>query len=169
MPGSVRDCDVRVCGISADKQNTYMHASLCGDVKYVVSGDLTVVLRNVLYLPSAALGMSGSPEPVSTVLVGGSKFAADSGLGLLFRVRNSVPTLDFVSPKRTVKGGFSSSSPDLFIHEYNHFASLSASADDSATVNMHALTTTTTPSTNPARSDTYKNKLSRRALARANS
>ena len=73
-PGSVRDCDVRVCGISANKQNTSMNASLCGDVKYVVSAGLTVVLRNVLYLPGAALGMSGLPEPASTVLVGGSRF-----------------------------------------------------------------------------------------------
>ena len=55
-PGSLRQCDVSVYGISDDDRDSPMKATECGDVNYILSNDLMLTLKGVLYLPGAVLG-----------------------------------------------------------------------------------------------------------------
>ena len=63
VPGSVRECEVAIRGVASG-----MRAEKCGDVLYKITPDVSVLLTDVLYVPSAAIQISGTVnEP--TVLV----------------------------------------------------------------------------------------------------
>ena len=113
VPGSVRQCNVSVCGISKDNQLHPMRATTCGDVVYRVSKSKSVVIRDVLYLPSAVLSASDNTEGTVTVLVSGAKFVSECNLGLHFVAGGEV--VEFTDPDRSVVGTFISHAPGLYV------------------------------------------------------
>ena len=75
---TLRSCSVDVFGISEDESVQALKATECGDVSYSV-GEKKVVLRDVLFVPSAVLG-----DNPRTVLVSVWKFVSECGLGVHF-------------------------------------------------------------------------------------
>ena len=109
VPNSIRSCAVDVVGINDDDPHKRVTATQCGDVEYEVCSGVVKLLRGVLYLPGAVLGVSDADVSTPTVLVSGSKFVCESGLGLHFPAGGGV--LEFTSSDRVI-GKF---------HTHTHF------------------------------------------------
>ncbi len=78
IKGTTRKCDVNVYGINEDDSVDALKATECGSVLYDVAG-VSIVIDNVLFVPSAVLG--NHPR---IVLVSVSGFIERCGLGIHF-------------------------------------------------------------------------------------
>lgn len=82
IPGTIRDCNVIIGGVSDKGEDTMLHAYQMGDVYYNINEKDKIILKGVLICEDADIGSAGDKRPC--ILVSTSKMTKDNHLGIHF-------------------------------------------------------------------------------------